>query len=117
MYMMTLPALLLFLRNPSVSAADSPMTKELRKKGRKALSAFRAITSAKAATSAAAASEQRRSERDAQSAAVSSEILATLVDIRNSLAIIANYGLPQAGAAQMPDDGTWNTSDDDDDDD
>jgi len=71
---------------------------------------------AKAAVSAAAASEQRRSERDAQSAAVSSEILATLVNIKNSLAIIANYGLPQAGTTQMPDDCTWDTSDDEDDD-
>ncbi|KAI1069192.1 hypothetical protein LB507_008740, partial [Fusarium sp. FIESC RH6] len=91
-------------------------TKELRKRSRKALSAFRAAVDAKAAASATAASEQRRSERDAQSAAVSAEILATLVDIRNALAIIANYGLPQAGTTQIAADCAWDTSDDEDED-
>ena len=71
--------------------------------------------SANASASAAAASEQRRSEHDEQSAVVFSQILATLVDIRNCLAVIANYGLPQAGTTQMADDGTWDTSDDEDD--
>lgn len=66
---------------------------------------------ANASASAAEISEHRRSQRDAQFAAVSSEILATLVDIRNSLAVIANHGR----TTQMPDDYTWDTSDDEDD--
>ncbi|RBR23216.1 uncharacterized protein FIESC28_03958 [Fusarium coffeatum] len=95
---------------------DDPTTKELRKKGRKALSAFRVVMSVNASASAAEASDQRRSEHEEQLLSVSSEILATLVDISHSLAVIANSGLARAGTTQMPDDRTWDASDDEDDD-
>ncbi|RFN50536.1 hypothetical protein FIE12Z_5202 [Fusarium flagelliforme] len=90
---------------------DDSTTKELRKKGKRALSAFRVVMAANASASAVETFEHRRSQRDAQFVAISSEILATLVDIKNSLAIVANHGR----TTQMPDDCTWDTSDDEDD--
>ncbi|CAG7564298.1 unnamed protein product [Fusarium equiseti] len=88
---------------------DDPTTKELRKKGRKALSTFRVVMSANASASAAVASEQRRAKIDEHLASVSSNILATLIDISNTL---ANSGLPRVGPTEMPQDCVWDKSDD-----
>ncbi|KAJ4009649.1 hypothetical protein NW766_008769 [Fusarium irregulare] len=94
---------------------DDSTTKELRKKGRKALSAFRAVMSANASASASAsaavASEQRRAKIDEHLASVSSNILATLIDISNTL---ANSGIPRVGPTEMPQDCVWDKSDEDD---
>lgn len=65
--------------------------------------------SAKASAAAAAASEQ-------QLLSVSSKILATLVDISEYLATIANSGLARTGTTQMQGDCAWDTSDDEDED-
>ena len=67
--------------------------------------------STNASASAAAASEQRRAKLDGHLASVGSNILATLIDISNSL---YNYKLPRVGPTEMPQECVWDESEDED---